>query len=108
VFGVISGEVALRRKELGIRMALGARTPNVLWMMLRQALARAAAGVACGGVVALALARSMRSLLFGVSPADPLSFSTVAIIVFGLASVATLIPAIHAIKSSPLVTLREG
>jgi predicted permease len=108
VFGVISGEVALRRKELGIRMALGARTPNVLWMMLRQALARSAAGVACGGVVALALARSMRSLLFGVSPADPLSFSTVAIIVFGLASVATLIPAIHAIKSSPLVTLREG
>jgi predicted permease len=108
VFGVISGDVALRRKELGIRMALGARTRDVLWMMLKQALARAAAGVACGGVVALALARSMRSLLFGVGPADPLSFLTVAIIVFGLASVATLIPAIRAIQSSPLVTLREG
>jgi predicted permease len=108
VFGVISGEVALRRKEIGIRMALGATTRNVLWMMLRQALARATAGAACGGVVALALARSMRSLLFGVSPADPLSFLTVAIAVFGLASVATLLPAIHAIRSSPLVTLREG
>jgi predicted permease len=108
VFGVISGEVAMRRKELGIRMALGARTRDVLWMMLRQALARAAAGIACGGIVALALAQSMRSLLFGVGPADPLSFLTVAIIVFGLASVATLIPAIHAIRSAPLVTLREG
>jgi putative ABC transport system permease protein len=108
VFGVISGEVASRRKEIGIRMALGATASAVVAMMLRQSFVRAAAGVLAGGLLALSLAHAMASLLFGVGPADPVSFGTSATVVFGLAAIATLIPAIHALRTSPLVALREG
>jgi len=108
VFGVISSEVARRRKEIGIRMALGARTSTVILMMLKQTLTRASFGVGAGSVLALLLAYSMRSLLFGVAPNDPMSFAMVAMVLFGLATVATLIPAVQAIRSSPVTSLREG
>jgi predicted permease len=108
VFGVISSDVARRRKEIGIRMALGARTSVVILMMVKQALLRASAGVAAGSALALAAAYSMQSLLFGVAPTDPLSFLLVATALLGLATVATLIPAVQALRSSPVTSLREG
>jgi putative ABC transport system permease protein len=108
VFGVISSEVARRRREIGIRMALGAGSSAVIRMMLMQALWRASWGVVAGGVLALVLADSMRSLLFGVAPNDPASFFMVAMALFCLAAVATLIPAVQAVESSPLFALREG
>ena len=108
VFGVISSDVARRRKEIGIRMALGARTSVVILMMVKQALLRASVGVAAGSALALVAAYSMQSLLFGVAPTDPLSFLFVATALMGLATVATLIPAVQALRSSPVTSLREG
>ena len=108
VFGVISSDVARRRKEIGIRMALGARTSVVIVMMIKQALVRASVGVAAGSALALVAAYSMQSLLFGVAPTDPLSFLLVATALLGLATVATLIPAVQALRSSPVRSLREG
>jgi predicted permease len=108
VFGVISSDVARRRKEIGIRMALGARTSVVILMMVKQALLRASVGVAAGSALALVAAYSMQSLLFGVAPTDPLSFLLVATALLGLATVATLIPAVQALRSSPVTALREG
>lgn len=108
VFGVIASEVGRRRKEIGLRMALGAGPSTVTWMMLRQTIARTAAGIAAGAVLALWLARSMTSLLFGVAPLDPASYLTAIGVVLGLAAVATLIPVVHAIRGSPITALREG
>jgi len=108
VFGVISSEVAGRRREIGIRMALGAGTSAVIRMMLTRALSRALWGVGAGSVLALLLAYSMQSLLFGVAPNDPASFLIVAMLLFCLAAVATIIPTVQAIRSCPLIALREG
>ena len=108
VFGVISSDVARRRKEIGIRMALGATASTVVLMMVKQALLRASIGVGCGGALALVAAYSMRSLLFGVPPTDPLSFLLVATALLSLATVATLVPAAQALRSSPVTSLREG
>lgn len=108
VFGVISTETARRRKEIGIRMAVGAEPSRVVLMLLGQALARASAGVAAGTAVALPFAHLMKSLLFGVAPYDPASFLIIAIVVVVAVAIATLVPAIQAIRSSPLAVLREG
>jgi putative ABC transport system permease protein len=108
VFGVISGEVTRRRREIGIRMALGAAPSAVAGMLLRQALGRASIGVAAGLVLAAWLARAMRALLFGIAATDPVSFLTMAPVVLGIVTLATLIPARRAIRSSPLSVLREG
>jgi putative ABC transport system permease protein len=108
VFGVISTETARRRKEIGIRMAVGAAPARLVWMLLGQALARASAGVAAGTALALSLAQLMKSLLFGVSPGDPASFLAVAAVVVVVVAVATLVPAIRGIRASPLAALREG
>jgi putative ABC transport system permease protein len=108
VFGVISSEVTRRRREIGIRMALGAAPSAVAGMLLRQALGRAAIGVAAGLVLAAWLARAMQALLFGIASTDPVAFLTMAPVVFGIVTLATLIPALRAIRSSPLAVLREG
>lgn len=108
VFGVIASDVGRRRKEIGVRMALGATRSTVSWMMLRQTIARAAVGVLAGALLTKWLARSMTTLLFGVTPADPASYLTAIGIVLILAAVATLIPVGQALRRSPLTALREG
>jgi predicted permease len=108
VFGVISSEVTRRRREIGIRMALGAAPSAVAGMLLRQALGRASIGVVAGLVLAALLARAMQALLFDIAATDPVSFLTVAPVVLGIVTLATLIPARRAIQSSPLSVLREG
>jgi ABC-type antimicrobial peptide transport system permease subunit len=89
-----------------VRIALGAGSWRVVTLLLRRALARAVVGIAAGVLVALALARFMASLLFNVRPADPGSLAAVAALLLAIAAGATLIPAIRALRSSPLDVLR--
>src|SRR5262249_39685337 len=73
VFGVIAGDVGQRRKEIGLRMALGARAEAVIWAIARRTLSHALVGLAAGGALTLWISRAMQSLLFGVAPLDPRS-----------------------------------
>jgi len=106
IYGVFAGDVAERRKEIGIRVALGAPRGGVIALMMRRAVVRAAVGVALGAVGALFAARAMRSLLFGVGVTDPVSFAGVAVLLFLVAVAATLVPAVRAARVSPLVAIR--
>jgi predicted permease len=106
IYGVLSYTVSQRRREIGIRLALGAQRENVLGMVLGSGARMALIGVAIGVVVALALTRWMSSLLFGVSAHDPLTFAMVAVILFAVALVACWIPARRATRVDPMVALR--
>ena len=106
IYGVFAGEVAQRRKEIGIRIALGARRPEVLRLILTQALAPAVRGVLIGLATALLLTRGIAALLFEVAPTDPVSYAAVTALLFGLSLAATLVPALRAARVSPLVALR--
>jgi putative ABC transport system permease protein len=104
---VFSGDVARRRKEIGLRLAIGGSAAGVIVLLLTHALRRAGVGIVAGLVLALLMARSMRALLFGISASDPLSMLTVTVGAVLLTSVATLIPAIQALRASPLAALRD-
>ena len=106
VYGVFAGDVAQRRKEIGIRVALGAPSGGVVRLVMRRAMARATAGVALGTVAALIAANAMKSMLFGVGSADPISFGGVAVLLLLVAVAATLVPALRAARVSPLVAIR--
>jgi len=106
IYGVLSYTVSQRRREIGIRLALGAQRENVLGMVLESGARMALAGVAIGVVVALALTRLMSSLLFGVSAHDPLTYSLVALLLFVVALAACWIPARRATRVDPMVALR--
>ena len=106
LYGVVSFVVSRRIQEIGIRMALGARRSDVLWMILRNGISLAAAGVAIGMVVALAATPLMRSLLNGVSPRDPLTFVAISLILLSATFVASWIPAHRATRVDPNVALR--
>ena len=108
VFGVFIGDVTSRRREIGIRLALGAHGGGVVLLLLRGSLLRAAAGIVAGTLLAVLLTRTMTAVLFGVHPTDPLSLASVAALVLGLSTTATLMPAVRAIRRSPLAALREG
>jgi ABC-type antimicrobial peptide transport system permease subunit len=88
-------------------MALGARAGDVLWLVIRRAIKLAIAGVAIGLTAAFALTRVVRSLLFEVSPTDPTIFSLIAILLIGVAMIASYIPARRATKVDPLQALRH-
>jgi len=106
IYGVFAADVAQRRKEIGIRVALGAPSGGVIALVMRRAVTRAALGVALGTAAALLAARAMRSLLFGVGAADPVSFVGVAALLLLVAVAATLVPAVRAARVSPLVAIR--
>ena len=108
MYGVLSYSVAQRRREIGIRMALGADAACVRGAMLRQALLLTGAGIALGGVGALALSRVLGTLLYEVSPADPTTFAVVTALVVLVAAAAAWLPARRATRVDPLVVLREG
>jgi putative ABC transport system permease protein len=107
VYGVIAYSVAQRTREIGVRVALGAQRGNVLHMVLGDGAVLAAFGVAIGLVGALFVTRFMRSMLYGVSPFDPISFVAVATILSAIAFVASYVPARRAAKVDPIVALRE-
>ncbi len=106
IYGVLSFHVSRRTQEIGIRMALGAKRSNVIFMVAGEGAALAAAGIGIGLVLALALSRFLTSLLSGIAATDPAVYAVVAIALLGVALLASYIPARRAAKVDPLVALR--
>lgn len=106
LYGVISYTVSQRTREIGIRMALGAQQGDVRTLFLRQGLVLALIGVACGLAAASALSRLIQSLLFEVSPYDPLTFVSVPLLLAGAAAAASYLPARRATVIQPVDALR--
>jgi predicted permease len=107
IYGVISYIVSERTHEIGIRLALGAQSRNILRMVLRQGLLLAIAGAAVGLICALIVSHLMAGLLYGVRPTDPVTFAGVALLLICVALLACYIPARRAIRVDPLVALRH-
>jgi predicted permease len=106
LYGVVSCAVGQRERELGLRMALGARGTDVVRMVVREGVVLAAAGVALGAAGALALSRSLRGMLYGVQATDPATFAGVTLLLAGVALLASYGPARRAARVDPAVTLR--
>jgi putative ABC transport system permease protein len=106
IYGLVSYAVAQRTRELGIRMALGARTVDLLALILRQGLTLVGAGVAAGLAIAFGLSRFLTSLLYQVKAADPVTFAAVPIVLLAIALLACYVPARRAASVNPLVALR--
>jgi putative ABC transport system permease protein len=106
-YGVVSYAVAQRRRELGIRVALGASTGSVVTLVARHTTALAAAGIAAGTVAALALSHFAASLLYDVRPTDPATYALTALLLGMVAALAAVLPARRAARVDPVVTLRD-
>jgi putative ABC transport system permease protein len=108
IYGVISLRVARRGREIGIRMALGARARTVLAMVLQRGLVIALIGVAIGTLGALWATQTLGGLLYGVAAVDPATFAAVPAVLATVALIASLVPAIRATRIDPAIVLREG
>ena len=106
IYGVMAYGVSLRHRELGVRMALGARPADVSRMIARQGLALAAIGVGVGLIAAIGATRFMRGLLFGVSATDPLALAGTCVLLLAVALLASWLPARRAASVDPAVALR--
>jgi ABC-type antimicrobial peptide transport system permease subunit len=108
IYGVISYIVTQRRGEIGVRIALGARAPQVTSLVLRQSLTLALVGVAVGLAGAWATTRVLRALLFGVEPVDPLTLVAVPLLLIAVAALATWGPVRRAARIDPAEALRAS
>ncbi len=106
IYAVVSYAVSQQRRETGIRLALGAPVANVTTAFVRSGLVLSAVGCGCGFAAALALAPLMRSLLFSVSPSDPLTYAAMSASLIVTAALASYFPARKVTKIDPLETLR--
>jgi putative ABC transport system permease protein len=107
LYGVVSHAVSQRRREIGIRMALGARANNVLTLVVRNVLVTIVAGVLIGLAGAAALTRVATSLLFEVSALDPMAFLAAAVTMAAVGAIAALVPASRATRVDPTTALRS-
>jgi ABC-type antimicrobial peptide transport system permease subunit len=107
VYGVVSALVGERRREIGVRLALGARPADVLSMVVRGGLVVAGIGAAIGLAGAVALSRSLSSVLFDVEPVDAATYAGMAVLLLLTASLASYLPARRAARVDPVETLRE-
>jgi ABC-type antimicrobial peptide transport system permease subunit len=103
----MSYTVAQRSREIGIRLALGAARQDVIGVVMRQGMTMVAAGLVVGLAGSLAITRVLRTLLFGVSPIDPLVFSAIVLLLGTTAALATYVPARRAARLDPLEMLRS-
>ena len=106
LYGVIAYAVARRSREIGIRMALGARPAAVVALVLRQGLGLAAAGLGVGAVIALGAAFALSRALYGISVVDPIAWSTTIVVLLTVAALANVVPARRAAVVDPSTALR--
>ncbi len=106
IYGVISYTVSQRTREIGIRLALGAQKSELKWMFVRSALVLTGVGVAVGLCAAAVLTQSMKSLLFGISPLDPVTYMAIPLVLIAAAMVASYLPARRAASIDPVEALR--
>ena len=106
IYGVLSYSVSQRTREIGVRMALGARAGSVIALVVGQGLRLAALGAALGLVGALVLSRALRSFLYEVSASDPVTYLGVAAVLLAVGLLACLLPARRAARIDPLIALR--
>jgi len=107
IYGVLSYLVSRRTREIGIRVAIGAQRADVIRMVLGSGLSLALIGIAGGIALALAITRLLRGLLHGVTPADPLTFAGVAVLLTAVAIVASTVPAWRASRVDPVLALKS-
>jgi hypothetical protein len=107
LYGVVSCVVALRRREIGVRLALGATPRSVVQLVVRQGLVPAVAGAAIGAGGAAAIGAIVRSRLYGAAPVDPLAFAGAAALLIATMVVASILPARQAAHVDPMIVLRE-
>lgn len=107
IYGVISYSVGQRTHEIGVRMALGASRQNVRFLVFRQGMLLTLIGVGVGLLAAFGLSRLLTALLYGVSPADPVTYGGVAVLLSAVAAAACLLPAGRATRVEPLAVLRD-
>ncbi len=106
LYGVIAFNVVQRSHEMGVRIALGARSRDVVWLVVRQSASIAVAAIALGGAIALVSSRWVEPLLFDVSPHDPVVYALVAVAMLAMAAVASFVPARRAARADPSAALR--
>ena len=108
IYGVLAYMVGQRSREIGLRMALGATRGNILKLILRRGAGLACVGILAGMFLAASLASTMTALLYGVRPHDPAIFLSVPFLLFGVALLASYLPARRATKVDPIFALREA
>jgi ABC-type antimicrobial peptide transport system permease subunit len=105
IYGVMAYVVTQRTQEIGVRMSIGATSSDILKMIVSDGFKLAAAGIAIGAVAAFGLTRLIRSLLFGVGPSDPMTFTAIVLVLLMVALLASIIPAVRAAAVNPLRAL---
>jgi ABC-type antimicrobial peptide transport system permease subunit len=107
IYGVMAHLVALRTSEIGVRMTLGAQPRDVMRLVMKEGLVQAALGLAIGLSGAVLLVRSFRSMLYEISPADPITLGVVVILLLSTALIACAVPARRAMRVDPVRALRQ-
>jgi ABC-type antimicrobial peptide transport system permease subunit len=107
LYGILAYSVSRRIREIGIRMALGANSRSVLWMLSRETFALVAAGAACGIALAVAGSKALAQFMIGISPPDSSTAGACALVMFIVSSVAVAIPSVRGARTDPLIALRH-
>jgi putative ABC transport system permease protein len=106
IYGVLAYSVTQRKHEIGIRMAMGAKRGDILWLVIGKGMLLTLIGIAIGVIAALALTRFLSTLLYVIRPTDPATFLVVPLLLAGVALLACYIPARRAMRVDPIVALR--